>query len=382
MDNARRGLSRSLARLIALALLCLIPMCPADAEPLFSPAKEGVYNYCPAGFVEDGAVYLYYCTNEDSYVVTDSIGYRTSEDGLRYSGETIVLRNGRRWDDWDTTHVCDPDVVKGEFRLDGIVYHYLMAYLGCRTGNNQGNEIGLAVAQRPEGPFIKVEGLNPFVRFERDLSKDEYWNIFQWGVGQASLISLDRKGRIMLLYTRGDLTGSRLVCETWDLSDLNAPEPIGGEHWRRDVTNRGVMGRDLRTAALVNADAGYDPVSGRLFIVADGAPCYMEGVDEPGEPTFISSNLRVLTYSQSLPPEDMEGFFLRDGTEKWTTIALVGRTDTGYPRNHNAGLMTDPYGWLEAGEALRILYSVSMTREKHNSLWTYRVHQIEIQPEP
>lgn len=67
--------------------------------------------------MEDGVTHLYYCTNVDSRVVTDHIGYRSSTDGVHYSDETIVLANGKKWDAWDATHVCDPDVVKGEFKL-------------------------------------------------------------------------------------------------------------------------------------------------------------------------------------------------------------------------------------------------------------------------
>lgn len=363
-----------------LAFLCLLGLLGsvACAEPLFEPVQDGIYNYCPSAFVEDGVTHMYYCTNTDSRVITDSIGYRVSYDGINYSEESIVLQNGRKWDDWDTTHACDPDVIKGEFQLDGVDYGYLMVYLGCATGNNQGNEIGLAVAQNPAGPFVKVDNLNPFVHFERDLSRDEYWDIFQWGVGQASLVSLDKKGQIMLIYTQGDLAGTRLVCETWDLSNLNDPQPIGGDNWKREITNRGVIGRDMQQATLLNADFGYDPVSGKLYMIADGAPCYIEGVDEPGEPTFITSNLRVMTFSQTLLPENMAGFFVDDQGESWQTLRLIDREDTGYPRNHNATLLTDPYGWIEHGEPLQVIYSVSLTREPSNSLWTYRIHQMEV----
>ena len=168
-------------KLCALLLTLLLLLGAAEAEPLFEPTQEGIYNYCPAGFVEDGVTHLYYCTNVDSRVVTDHIGYRSSTDGVHYSDETIVLANGKKWDAWDAIHVCDPDVVKGEFKLDGEVYNYLMVYLGCQTGNNQGNEIGLAVAKRPEGPFLRVSNLNPFVAFERDLSQKSLLRYFPMG---------------------------------------------------------------------------------------------------------------------------------------------------------------------------------------------------------
>lgn len=367
-------------RITSFLLLCLLlSVVEAQGESaIFSPDRDGIYNYCPSGFVEDGVEHIYYCTNVVSNQIVDYIGYRTSADGVTYSEESIVLENGRSWDDWDTVHTCDPDVIKGIFMMDGVEYNYLMVYLGCDTGNNQGNQIGLAVAQKPEGPFVKLEHLNPFVSFERDLSQEAFWDIFQWGVGQASLISMDKAGQVMLIYTRGDLTGTYLVCEKWDLFDLNDPKPIGGENWRSKLTNRGVYGRDLQPATLLNADFVYDDRNGALYMVADGAPCYIQGVDVPGEPTFISSNLRIISFSQLQSPDSMADFFVTQSDAKWHTLATIGIKDTGYPRNHNAGLLSDPYGWMVDPDALHVLYSVSLTCEPSNSLWTYRIHKYRI----
>ena len=345
---------------------------------IFSPDLDGIYNYCPSGFVEDGVEHIYYCTNVTSNQIVDYIGYRTSADGVSYSEESIVLENGSSWNDWDTMHTCDPDVIKGLFMMNGVEYNYLMVYLGCDTGNNQGNQIGLAVAQKPEGPFIKLEHLNPFVSFERDLSQEAYWDIFQWGVGQASLISMDKAGQVMLIYTRGDLSGTYLMCEKWDLSNLNDPKPIGGDHWKSKLTNRGVYGRDLQPATLLNADFIYDARIGALYMVADGAPCYIQGVDVPGEPTFISSNLRILSFSQLQSSDSMASFFNSQSNAKWHTLATISVKDTGYPRNHNAGLLSDPYGWVVDPDALQVLYSVSLTNEPSNGLWTYRIHKYKI----
>lgn len=367
-------------RIISVLFLCLLlHVVEAQGEnAIFSPDLDGIYQYCPSGFMEDGIEHIYYCTNVKSNQIVDYIGYRTSVDGVHYSEENIVLENGRAWDAWDAIHTCDPDVIKGIFMLDGVEYNYLMVYLGCDTGNNQGNQIGLAVAQKPEGPFVKVETLNPFVAFERDLSKKAYWDIFQWGVGQASLISMDKAGKVMLIYTRGDLSGTYLVCEKWDLLNLNHPKPIGGDNWRTKITNRGVIGRDMRPATLLNADFVYDERCGTLYMVADGAPCYMEGVDAPGEPTFISSNLRILSYSQQQSVATMADFFVSEPSASWTTLSLIGTKDTGYPRNHNAGLLSDPYGWMVEPNTLHVLYSVSLTNEPSNSLWTYRIHKYDI----
>lgn len=364
---------------VFLACLLWITGALAQSQPLFEPELGHIYNYCPSIFVEDGVIHIYYCTNTSPNIVTDSIGYRCSLDGVNFSEETIVLETARDRSAWDSAHTCDPDVIKGEFHWNGEVYSYLMAYLGCDTRDNEGNEVGLAVAKEPGGPFIKLEHLNPFVAFERDTSNPSRRNAFQWGVGTPCLVSMDQKGQVMLIYTRHDLTNHKSTCQKWDLSDLNDPKPIGGENWELDVSNSGSLGRNLRPIIVGNMDAVYDPDSGYLYTTC-GDP-YIEGVDEPGEPTFVSAYTRVLRFSQRRMPEEMADFFLPDGTAKWQLLARIGPKDSGYPRNHNAGLMGDPYGWMAEDGVLEVFYTVSEVNQVNKSLWTYRIHRYTLQLE-
>lgn len=80
-------------------------------------------------------------------------------------------------------------MIKGEFTYQEEKYSYLMAYLGCVTSDNTKNEVGLAVAKAPEGPFIKIES-NPICHYELNDNKG-----FQWGYGQPSMVSMDKKER-------------------------------------------------------------------------------------------------------------------------------------------------------------------------------------------
>ena len=52
-------------RITGLLLLCLVlSVAEAMGEPaIFSPELDGIYNYCPSGFVEDGVENIYYCSN-------------------------------------------------------------------------------------------------------------------------------------------------------------------------------------------------------------------------------------------------------------------------------------------------------------------------------
>lgn len=83
----------------------------------------------------------------------------------------------------------------------------------------------------------------------------------------------------------------------------------------------------------------------------------------------------VLKYSQQLSPENMMDFFVDQEGHSWSQVAMIGAEETGYPRNHNAGLLSDPYGWKPEGDELQVFHAVSLTRERSDSLFTYRIHQ-------
>lgn len=93
---------------------------------------------------------------------------------------------------------------------------------------------------------------------------------------------------------------------------------------------------------------------------------------------FISLNLRILSYSQQQSVDTMADFFVSEPSASWTPLSSIGTKDTGYSRNHNAGLLSDPYGWMVEPNTLHVLYSVSLTNEPSNSLWTYRIHKYDI----
>lgn len=50
------------------------------------------------------------------------------------------------------------------------------------------------------GSVDKCDDINPFIHYEYDESRP---NAFQWGYGQPSLVSVDKKGKVLLGYTCG-----------------------------------------------------------------------------------------------------------------------------------------------------------------------------------
>ncbi len=327
-----------------------VPPMPASFTEQFSPGREGIYNYCPSIMqLSDGTRYIYYCTNQNPFEITDFIGCRKgtpNADGSYTWGEELTVFSPSE-SGWDSHHTCDPSVIAGEVTYGGEKYGYLMAYLGCTSYDSQDNKVGLAVAKSPEGPFIRV-GDAPFV----DFTMDSAFTGFQWGVGQPSLINLDKKGNVLLFYTRGDKDGTRLIAEGWELSDLGAPV----QKFSEKVGTSGLRDLNGNTDIINNADLVYDAQNKTFYAVSD---CHPNPSDEPN---YISSHFRVTSFAEKNSFK----------TVSWKTLATFSPADTGAARNHNTGILRDEYGHLPQHSYLTLYYTVSETGNM--SLWSYRIN--------
>ena len=320
----------------------------------FTNDKEGIYNYCPSIMkLNDEALYIYYCTNFNSYDVTDYIGCRKgvqNGDGrIAWGEEKIVLFPSAGT--WDARHTCDPSVIAGDFKYQNKRYGYMMAYLGCTSSDNQNNKIGIAVSESPEGPFIKIEN-DPLVDFEMD---SEYSG-FQWGVGQPCLINADKQGRVWIFYTRGDRNGTRLVMDEWELTDLDAPQRLSTE----EVSGKGLVKLNGSSDYMNNADLLYDAENKRFYASSD---CHPNPSDEPN---FISSHFRVTYFVQKDSFSDVV----------WKNHTVISPQMTNFARNHNTGLLRDEYGHMADNGYLTVFYTMSITGD--NSLWSYRIYNYNL----
>lgn len=318
---------------------------------LCAPTKDGIYNYCPSVLEEaDGTRYLYYCTNRNPYEIIDYIGCRRgtpNEDGsYTYGAETIVLEPTAGT--WDAHHTCDPSVVKGDFTYKGQSYRYLMAYLGCTSYDNQDNEIGFAVANDPMGPFVKIAD-TPTIPYVR---KGDAW---QWGVGQASLVSRDKGSRVYVFYTEGTATRTHEFVDEWDFADLEHPVRLS----HADLATTGLTARTGGGDYIGNADFAYDAGSNSFYMATDSHPYPSD------EPNYITAYFRAAYFAGN------------DVTNvRWNELEHIGPAETGFARNHNVGLVRDAYGWLPGGNSLTVYYTGA--DKGANALWSYRLHAYTI----
>ncbi len=345
--------------------------------------NENFYNYCPTILLENAyTMHIWYCSNEVSGNVTDFIAYRKGTlhaDGKwTFTDKQLVLGPGNAdTNDWDHRHVCDPSVVKGSFTYKAETYNYLMAYLGCAPSDCTCNEVGIAVAKNPEGPWIKVEEVNPIASYYQSSFYDPNASQQYWGYGQPSLVNIDRSGKILLFYSKGTQTTITQV-ELWDLSNLDDPKKLQ----ETELTNRGIVNASGGSDVINNADFAYDPVTQRIYCLKEDF-----GYPSNGGVTWITGS-NTLFYVELAESDTFIGQTLF-GDFDWNKAGAITPETTGFARNHNMGIVTDPYGWILDSTAIPVVYSMSMLMTDYPdwsapgqwpALHTYRLHGLVFEP--
>lgn len=355
-------ISKTAAMVAAAGLIVSTAVFPVSAdtvtaEPRYTstptlfcgdPIGERVYNYCPSAIYYGDSIYVYFAANSTEGVVTDSIYLnRLDVDGeiVTYTDKKLMLSPSE--EGWDDVHVCDPSVIGGSFAYNGKSYGYLMAYLGCDRKDNQHNQIGLAVSEDLDGEWVKVEEINPIITAEYDRSLDS--SVFQWGAGQPSVVSVDKKGTVAIFYTRNDNVSTFTMCEVWDLSDIGNPKKMS--EFR--VSNDGTENGNGKPETLSNADFAYNCGSGTMYMITDQHP-FNE------YPTIIADSSDV--YEVEIG--DLSNISsLSDCT--WKKSDTIGYEKTGSLKNHNTGFLRTVGGKLYTNA---VLYTSA-----DESLWSYRI---------
>ena len=338
-------------------------------ETVGDDGEDYFYNYCPSIKIENNVEHVYYCTNKLWGNVTDHIGYRKAEiinGKVQYSDESLVLSPTP--DTWDQTHTCDPTVIKGEFKYNGETYNYLMAYLGCIPLNCKLNETGLAVAKEYGGPWVKCNGLktdgvtpiNPIVPYS-----DFNCNENSWGTGQACLVSVDKKGRVLLFTTVSCPTGGFTNVREYDFSDINDYKLLRETKLFKDG------GCEYGTNWIGNAEYCYDHINKKFLLSKPRG-----GYGSDGEyPDFIADHIDVYYVDVSAYENPFDIFFDNSRTERWHYFATIDKELSGYPRNHNNGMVTDEYGHLYRNGYIGVAFTSSQygTMSAMTYLKTYRI---------
>lgn len=340
---------------------------------------QNFYNYCPSIMIENGnTMHIWYCSNKESGIITDYVAYRkgtlTNDGKWTYSEKEYVLAPTKGT--WDQVHVCDPSVVKGNFKYNNEEYSYLMAYLGCNTYNCTINEVGIAVSKTPNGPFIKIDEINPIANFKQAIEEHDNSTEWKnsWGYGQPSLVSIDKMGKVMLFYTAGTPKSTHTIAEEWDLTNLNQPTKLSSV----ELSSIGVTNASGGVDCINNADFAYDPVSKHLICVKEDSPYATNGnVD------WITGSNTLLYMELDQDETSPMHTIITNKTKSWVSFSKITKSTTGYERNHNMGLITDEYGWVLNSTKIGVVYTMSMLVTDYPNwslggqwpaLHTYRLH--------
>ncbi len=337
--------------------------------------ESNFYNYCPSIFVEDNKEHVYYCTNKDEGNVTDYVGYRVgtlSDNEIKFSDTDFALEHGELGS-WDSRHVCDPSVVKGKFKFHNETYSYLMAFLGCVPSDCTLNETGIAVAKSPEGPWIKCDyssdntKINPIVPYS-DFSCDTN----SWGTGQPSVVSVDKEGKVLIFTTIGATNGTFTNIRLYDFSDIDHYQKL---QEKNKFTCDGIRQNYSGDSFINNADFAYD-LKNRRVIMAKPRQYYgKDGLN----PNFVADTID-LYYIDDTEFDDIgvgDVLFAGNNTAKsWKLIGSINQELTGFLRNHNTGLITDPYGHLFDHTKIGVAFTRSDEGLGNNwsYLNTYRIY--------
>jgi hypothetical protein len=304
---------------------------------------SGEYSYAPSVIEEGNTRWVWTCHNAESRVIRDHI-YMEKFVGGRLVEERSVLQatDGA----WDSFHTCDPSVVAGHFRYAGAQYRYAMFYLGNDLDASAHNQIGVAFATSPDGPWVKYP--LPIVTF--DVAT-------QWGVGQPSAVSeVPGSGKVTLFYTQGD-TSTRAYWRALDFTDLSTPQ-IDPAHL---ITTAGLTGRDGGPDWLNNYDIAYDPLHARYIAVREQHPYPTDN------PWWIGQSVQIVSISSA---------DLRVGRGSWQVLASIDPALTGLGRNHNAGLVRTATGRLPGARALTVVFTSSCAGPTCDSLYSYDLWQV------
>ena len=365
-----------------------------------------IYNYAPSIFQEDeNTRHAYYCANKPTSKsdpnrdedgddqITDWIAYRkgVKENGVWTWSEKKYLFGPLIGSETEGEHICDPNVIKGEFKYKNATYPYLMAYLACGTRNYLFNHISLAVAEKPEGPWIRCEDINPFIEYTAEGVPDDVQGKYLWGFGQASMISVDKRGRGLMFYSSirpyeevnasGATEWNQRTCTSVRRIDFSDLGDIKTEFYVPAMGIEGIKKYGFQADVISNGDYAYDESSGRIYGITDAKYDYKRG--SSGAPLY---------YTENGSGEIGDSFKARaDGGAHpiWTTIHSFKPTDLyNYITVHNTAIIRDAYGWTLDPNNIEVALTGSCVDgnfmkvhpeavdppvAKPRSLWSYRI---------
>ena len=330
---------------------------------VFGFSGQNRYSYCPSIIANtDGTSHVYFCGNPNQGTMVDNVYHIIENANGTHSSAVSVLQPSLSW---DSHHTCDPSVIEGEFKMDGTTYRYAMFFLSNPLEYYY-NEIGVAFSNDLNAAsWVKYPVQIVRKTWPEDGDQSLGGGAKSWGVGQPSAVSMDKKGKVLLAYTIGDSSGTRIAFRQMDLSDMSNPD-LG-------------TAKNMNAAGLDNLNGGSDYTCNSDFTICpEENKILMVRPVQPHPSTYPS----YIPVAQEVDYMDLDGFL--NGIGRWTALARIDETLSGFPRNHNAGLSRDSFGHVSAWETPTVYFTVSKASPdvaassgKHAE-WTYHIYKTKL----
>jgi hypothetical protein len=327
---------------------------PGSASAGFPPVFGHFYRYAPS-VVQDTPTtrQAFFCANQSADEVRDHVITQRAflQGGAWVWGpERVVLAPTSTG--WDGKHLCDPEVVAGAFKVGTHTYSWALFYTGAHDSGAQTdlNGIAVAFADSIDGTWYRWGELVPYP----DASCTDAKGC--WGVGQPSVTSIDGKGRMLLFYTQAtNLIPTRVVRREIDLSDMSAPQ-LGSEV---PVLTDGLVAQQGSSVVLRNVSVVYDGYRDKFVIARE---------------TETDARIASVTEVASIPGAAVWSGDLVYGA--WQPLYEIGSATSGFPFNHNAGIVRSLYGTLLDPHSLDVYFTVASGNAPVPDLYSYRVDHV------
>lgn len=267
---------------------------------------------------------------------------------------------------WDDHHTCDPSVIEGSFSWNNVTYKYAMFFLSNMYGVYY-NEIGVAFSNSLDADsWVKYPKQIVRKTWSDDGDQEIGGGGKSWGVGQPSVVSLDKKGKVLLTYTIGDIGGTRIAWAEADFSNMDSytiSTPM-------TIVQSGLLAIDNQSRDYTcNSEFAINQDADKIVMIRPVQPM-------PNDyPAYLNSALEI-DYM------NLSDFMNQSGS--WTPIYRITPDDTGYPRNHNATLLRDNFGHLQDWEEPAFYFTVSKAAPdvqpsgSSHAEWTYHIWKSKV----
>jgi hypothetical protein len=340
------------------------------------PGKGLYYTYAPSILQEGSTRFVFYCGNRVSNVIHDnvflSVGIQRN-GRYSYSKPRVVL--GPRPGTFYAFHTCEPSVIQGSYRYAGVAYSLAMFFTAESTATNSTNQIGVAFANAPSGPWI-VDPF-PIVKTSDDFGKNNFPNDCPtdaqgqtlYCLGEPATVSLGG-GKVLLTHMgnagspgSNDAPSEGLTYDILTLSNVPGNAPCNNCFSK--------LSNGKYVAAVPTSGLGEVPQDAAIALTPDSRTIVLSYDSGPRD-----SNPSGPPVTPYLPVATMplQGFLNGMGT--WTIRGYVGQCLSGYTYNHNSGFVTDPTGRTISGMPLTIYYAIADNDLGSNfGVWDYRIWQ-------